>query len=310
MSDFRYYLRKMKEEHIYGSWMKQWSKKYPHILRRVRQRIEKEGALAASDFEDIKKRKRGPWWDWKPAKAALEILFWKGELMIAERRNFQRVYNLTERILPSHIDTSIPSQAEEEEFLITRALSALGIATIKDVKNYIHSRRTLQNTLERMVKKAVIQEVAIEGITKPYFMGATAARTFSSSHKRQEEVTLLSPFDNAIILRDRTKALFDFDYALECYTPPKKRKYGYFCLPILWQNNLVGRIDPKADRKNSILQIKSIYLEKPTLINDEFFVSLVDCLRSFAAFHRCDEIIVNKVLPGKYRRDVKRYLDE
>lgn len=308
MSDFRYYLRKMKEEHIYENWMSQWSKKYPHVLRHVRQRIKKEGALAASDFKDVKNRKRGPWWDWKPAKAALEILFWKGELMIKERRNFQRVYDLTERVLPSHVDMRMPEHNEEEGFFVTRALNAMGIATVQDIDRYIHSRRKCKNAIERMKKSGSITEVRINELNKPYFMLTKDIQKASHQDRLEPVVYLLSPFDNAIILRDRVDALFDFQYALECYTPPQKRKYGYFCLPILWKNNLVGRIDPKVDRKNSMLQIKSIYLENLALINDAFFVSFIDCLRSFAVFHKCDEIHVSKVVPGKYRRDVIRYL--
>jgi uncharacterized protein YcaQ len=309
MSDYRYYLRKMKDEHIYEGWMNRWSKKYPHILRHVYQRIKKEGALSANDFGDIKNRKRGPWWDWKPAKTALEMLFWKGELMIHERRNFQRVYDLTERVLPEHIDTTMPSHTEEEEFLITRALSAMGVATIKDISRYIQTRRKLQDRLTAMCKAGTVKTVKIEKADKPYFTLSRSIRTIDSKTRvRNNTVHLLSPFDNAIILRDRTKALFDFDYTLESYTPPKKRKYGYFCLPVLWHNQLVGRIDSKADRQNKILYVKGTYLEKPELINDKFFISFAACIRSFADFHNCPDVRIGKVVPGEFKREIKKHV--
>ncbi|MBN2619969.1 YcaQ family DNA glycosylase [candidate division WOR-3 bacterium] len=309
MSDYRFYLRKMKDEHIYEGWMERWSKKYPHILRHVRQRIKKEGALSANDFGDIKNRKRGPWWDWKPAKTALEMLFWKGKLMIHERRNFQRVYDLTERVLPEHIDTTMPSHTEEEEFLITRALSAMGVATIKDISRYIQTRRKLQDRLTAMCKAGTVKTVKIENVDKPYFMLSRSIRTIDLKPRvRDDTVHFLSPFDNAIILRDRTRALFDFDYALECYTPPKKRKYGYFCLPVLWKNNLIGRIDPKADRANRVMHIRSIYLEKSELINDKFFISFAACIRSFADFHNCPDVRIGKVVPGEFKREIKKHV--
>jgi len=307
-TDFRYYLRKMKDEHIYENWMSKWMQKYPGTIRQVKQRIKKEGSLAASDFVDTRNRKRGPWWDWKPAKAALEILFWKGELMIKERRNFQRVYDLTERVIPDHVDRTLPTIEEEEKFFITRALNAMGVATIQDINRYIHSRRKFQDTLLLMKQAGEIKKVTISGLDKPYFMlGKTARRLSSIRDKNDDRVYLLSPFDNAVILRDRTDALFEFQYVLECYTPPKKRKYGYFCLPILWHDNLVGRIDPKADRQNNILWIKSVYLEKPDLLKGNFFRQFAHCLQSFAAFHKCESIKIDRVVPKKFKRDITRH---
>ncbi|UCC11657.1 MAG: YcaQ family DNA glycosylase, partial [candidate division WOR-3 bacterium] len=116
MKDYRYYIRKMKRPPQEGSWIDTWLKGNKQIIKKVRRRIKKEGALSAHDFADVRDRRRGPWWDWKPAKMALEVLFWRGELMIKERRNFQRVYDLTERILPPGINTTLPRIDEEKRF--------------------------------------------------------------------------------------------------------------------------------------------------------------------------------------------------
>lgn len=300
MKEFRYYIRKMKEKPKEDSWYGTWTKKYRHLLKKTKSRIEKEGPLAASDFKDTINRKRGPWWDWKPAKAALEILFWNGELMIKERRKFQRVYDLTERVLPKDIDTTLPSLDDEKVFFIKRALKAMGVATIQDINKYIGISGRLNQWVDQMQKKGEIVEVNINGVDKPYL-----ALTTDLSDLRKKNVLLnsqvlfLSPFDNSIILRDRTSTLFDFDYTLEAYVPKSKRKYGYFCLPILWQDQLIGRIDPKADRQKQILIIKNLHLEDKKIDHNKFIPALSHAIEDLADFHNCEKIDLSKNIPSR-----------
>ncbi len=305
ITDYRFYLRKMQREHIYEGWVDRWKKKYPAIIRDVKRRIKREGGLAASDFEDIRNRKRGPWWDWKPAKAALEIMFWQGELMIKERRNFQRVYDLTERVLPKDINRTMPSIEEEERFFIKRAFNALGVAAIQDINRYIWNKHKLNAQVIKMIEKGEICEVNIEGSKRQYYMLAENLENLDRQKPdAQDCLYFLSPFDNAIILRDRTEDLFDFKYSLECYTPPKKRKYGYFCLPILWKNQLVGRVDLKADREKGMMIVKSLYLEKPELFGTEFFAAFNKYLQQFSEFHKCENIKLIKITPARYRTKI------
>jgi uncharacterized protein YcaQ len=265
----------------------------------VRKRIEKEGALSASDFEDEPNRKRGPWWDWKPAKMALEILFWQGVLMVKERRSFQRVYDLTERVLPKDLDITKPSEKEEKQFFIKRALQAMGVASEYDIRNYISIKKNLSPYLKTLEKAGEIKQVEIEGLKSPYYLleGCDLAKEIGKFD--DSDIHFLSPFDNLIIIRNRTKALFNFDYTLECYVPKHKRKYGYFSLPILWQGNLVGLIDPKADRENETFLIQNLHLHNEKINYRQFGPAFAKSLTGFAIFHKCPKIQFNKNISNK-----------
>ena len=126
--------------------------------------------------------------------------------------------------------------------------------------------------------------------------------------KRTSHVHLLSPFDNLIIQRERTKRLFNFDYAIECYLPPSKRKYGYFVTPILWNNNFAGRLDPKADRQNETLIIKNIVFESDFKIQDNFISGFSNKLKSFAEFNNCRKIVIKKCTPGSIKKIIVNLL--
>ncbi|MGB3341938.1 MAG: crosslink repair DNA glycosylase YcaQ family protein [bacterium] len=295
MKDYRFYIRKMKEKPRESSWFGMWIKKHRKILKRTKTRIEKEGPLCASDFSDIKDRKRGPWWDWKPAKAALEILFWRGELMIRERKKFQRVYDLTERILPDNIDTTIPDINEEKMFFVRRALKALGLATMQDINKYIGISGRLNKWVDKMIEAGEINEVAVADLNRPYYiLSHDISKIKRAENELIHRVMFLSPFDNSIILRERTAALFGFNYSLECYVPKSRRKYGYFCLPILWHNRFVGRIDPKADRYNKTLLINNLHLEDNKL-GKAFYKAFNVTLKNLCEFHGCTKISMCKV---------------
>ncbi|UCG31408.1 MAG: YcaQ family DNA glycosylase [candidate division WOR-3 bacterium] len=303
MKDYRYYLPAIKRKPKPGSWFDQWTKKHPDMVKRVKRRIEKEGPLTPSDFSDVENRKRGTWWDWKPAKAALEVLFWRGDLMITGRRNFQRVYDLTGRILPENVDTTMPTEQEEKEFFVRRALNALGVATIGDINRYIGISGKLNKWLSGLHQRGVVTEIEIAGFNKPYYALTKDLKKITHGAMHIDDfVRLLSPFDNSIILRDRTQALFDFNYSLECYVPKPKRKYGYFSLPILWRNNLVGRIDPKADRQREVLSIQNLHIEKDTGGQHAFFRALADTINEFARFNECKHVEMNSQIPSTIKR--------
>ncbi len=303
MKDYRYYRATMQKKPKRGSWLDRWIKKNRVLIKKVRARVIKQGPLAASDFGDVEGRRRGTWWDWKPAKMALEVLFWQGYLMIKERRNFQRIYDITERVLPETVDTTQPDEDEEKRFFIMRALGALGIGTEQDISRYIGVSGRLSKWVHQMHKNGEVVKVDITGSKKPYYMlGRDLAEIHKDTTGVGSRVRLLSPFDNSIILRDRTSALFGFNYSLECYVPKNKRKYGYFCLPILWGNQFVGRIDPKADRQKRAFIINNLHLEGKKLDLKTFIPALSKCLKEFARFHKCEEIELSKNIPARIRR--------
>ncbi|MCK4252494.1 YcaQ family DNA glycosylase [candidate division WOR-3 bacterium] len=306
MKDYRFYIPAMKKKPKKDSWLDKWIKEHRSLIRKVKARVKKDGPLAASDFQDVKHRKRGPWWDWKPAKMALEALFWQGDLMIKERRKFQRIYDITERVLPENVDITKPSEEQEKKFFIRKALNAMGIATIQDINKYIGISGRLNKWVDQMLKLGQILELTIKGLNKSYYILTKGLEEIRKSKTVISlRVSFLSPFDNSIILRDRTSALFNFDYSLEAYVPKTKRKYGYFCLPILWQNQLIGKIDPKADRKNKILIINNLHLEDKKINYNKFIPALSRTLKDFADFHNCEKIELSKNIPAKISHKIK-----
>ena len=309
MKDYRFYLRAIEKKPKKDSWLGKWIGENRKLIKKVKERIIKDGALTASDFGNVADRKRGTWWDWKPAKMALEVLFWQGVLMIKERQNFQRVYDLTERVLPKNIDSTKPTLEEEKRFFIIRALKAMGAATVKDINSYIGVSGKLNEWIEYLHESKKIQKIEIEDLKKTYYiLNEDAAEFERGVMETDSKVYLLSPFDNSIILRDRTKDLFGFNYSLECYVPKRQRKYGYFCLPILWHNQLVGRIDPKANRQNKIFFINNIHLEDKKLDYIQFMPALAQTLNDFCRFHDCEKVALNKNIPAKIRRYILKYL--
>jgi len=306
MKDYRYYISHMqgKRSKAISSWIK--GKK--QIIDTVKKRVTEEGPLSGSDFEGRNKRK-GVWWDWKPEKMALEVLFLRGELMVSERKNFKRFYDLTEKVLPPGLDVSLPVERDEKQFFIKRALGSMGPATEGDIDKYMHITGRMSRWLKELEESGEIIGISIEGLPKKYYvLKEDLAEIETTSKNGDNKVHLLSPFDNLIILRNRIKEIFDFDYTLECYLPIDKREFGYFSLPILWKGDLVGRLDPKADRKNKRLMINSLFIEKRMSNGDEFFAALGKSLKEFAAFNKCEKVLISKTFPTKYQKTVESNL--
>ena len=224
-----------------------------HVLERIRA----EGPMAASDFENGKGR--GGWWEWGDAKRALEWLFWAGHVTTATRRNgFERVYDLTERVIPAAI-LGLPtlSLADAHRALVERAASALGVATPGDLRDYFRlSPEPSRRAIAELVEEKVLLPVAVDGWRQPAFIHHTAR----SPHRIGGQA-LLAPFDPLIWERSRTERLFDFRYRLEIYTPAHKRVHGYYVLPFLMGERIVARVDLKSDRQRSRLLVRKITLE-------------------------------------------------
>ncbi len=299
MNDYRYYLPRMRNFiDPKDKWAKQRLRKCGHLMDDVLGRIRNEGPLGSKDFKSNPDAESGKWWDWKPAKIALELLFWRGDLMVTERRNFHRMYDLTERVLPDSVDTSMPFEDELGRFLVHRALSSYGIATGKEIVNHLHaaSRETILNAVQELVDEDVVIKVSVENEGGYYVLSDTIQNS-PLSPCAAPKVFLLSPFDNLIIQRDRTSRLFGFDYALECYLPKEKRKHGYYVLPVLWGDRLIGRLDPKADRKNRRMIIRNLRFEPDFDGYDEFLMPFARKLVDFATFNGCEKIEFNEVEP-------------
>jgi uncharacterized protein YcaQ len=301
MSDYRFYLPRMRSFNApVTSWEKYFIEKHEHLTESVLERIRQEGPLSSKDFKPPPGTKRGEWWDWKPAKGALEVLFWRGELMVTERRNFQRVYDLTERVLPQDVDARYPDDDELGCFLVRRALFAYGVAREKEIREHIRGagREVISQSLADMVNASEIIPVDIEGLdSADYYALPEMIEQSVGLERLGQVVRLLSPFDNLVIQRERVKNLFDFDYTLECYLPKAKRNYGYFSLPILWGEQFVGRLDPKAERKKKILIVRNLVLESQFQANDEFLAEFARALTGFMHFNQCESVEIENVVP-------------
>jgi uncharacterized protein YcaQ len=223
------------------------------ILRRIRE----EGPLAASDFEEGKGK--GGWWEWGDTKRALEWLFWAGLITTATRRaSFERVYDLTERVIPARIlALPTPDEAEAQRGLVARASEALGIATETELRDYFRLRPgPARRAVAALVEEGVLLPAAVEGLARPAFLHREARRP-----RRIRGQALLAPFDPLVWERDRTERLFGFRYRIEIYTPAEKRVHGYYVLPFLLDEALVARVDLKADRRRSRLIVQRTTME-------------------------------------------------
>ncbi len=301
MSDYRFSLPRKND---YASGKSHWFAQDKKLKKYVLDRIKTEGALQSKDFEH-KRSGPGNWYEWKPAKRALEQLFMEGELMVARRQGFQKVYDLTERVLPSSINTNIPSEKEYAEFLIKKAIQANGLVEEKEIA-YLrsHAKASVSKSLKELTKNSNLIEIEIEN-KKGKFYTTREQLDSIAKVKKQKNIHLLSPFDNAIIQRKRVQTLFDFDYMIECYLPEPKRKFGYFCLPVLYNNQFVARFDPKADRASKTFYIKQMHFEKKFKPDSTFNIAFAERLKTFAVFNGCDKIVIDKA-DSKWKNTMKQ----
>ncbi|MFL5679276.1 MAG: winged helix-turn-helix domain-containing protein [Chloroflexota bacterium] len=233
----------------------------PGYSAAVLDEVRRRGPLAASDITDGGTAK-GPWWGWADGKTVLEYLFWAGELSVAGRRGgFERVYDLTERVIPGRI-LAIPTPSIEDAHRdLVRIISrALGVATRRDIFDYLYLRadRTAKAIAE-LVEAGELVQVAVEGWRDRAWLATDARRP-----RRMEARALLAPFDPLVFDRARVERLFGMRYRIEIYTPAPKRTYGYYVMPFLLGDSLVARVDLKADRARSALLVQGAHAEPGT----------------------------------------------
>jgi uncharacterized protein YcaQ len=283
--------------------------------------IRERGPLPSRAFERPEGPRPAPWswWGGKPAKKALDYLWTCGDLSVLKREaGFQRVYELTERLHPDFHAQDMPSEDEQRRFFIRRALSAMGIATAKWAADYFRTggraHVPLRETGEELAALEAAGQaipVAIPNVPERAWMDPALVPLLDEIRADgvgATRTTLLSPFDSLIWFRQRTRALFDFDYRIECYTPAPKRRYGYYTLPILYRGQLVGRLDPSYDRKRQRLTVKAMHLEPGVAVTRELAADLAAALREYRAFLGGDEVDVLESDPVGLRAEVLRHL--
>ena len=229
----------------------------PELVERIYHLVAERGPISAGGHEEREQR-AGPWWGWSDSKRAFEWLFWTGRIAIANRKNFERQYDLPERVIPPAILTApTPSVEDAHRELIRISARAHGIGTVGDLADYFRLRNAeARARILELVECGELREVTVEGWPMPAYLDPAAALP-----RRVRARALLSPFDPVVWERARTERLFNFFLRLEIYTPAPKRVFGYYVLPFLLGDELVGRVDLKADRKNRALLVHGAFAE-------------------------------------------------
>ncbi|MBB5754297.1 winged helix-turn-helix domain-containing protein [Prosthecomicrobium pneumaticum] len=243
-------------EGIYGGLVR-FAREQPAYVAAVLDEIGRRGPTAASALDDPGERS-GPWWGWHKGKIALEYLFWTGAVTTAHRRNFERIYDLTERALPAEV-TARPTPEEPDAIraLVARSATALGIGTEADLRDYFRLPvEPARRAIGELVEAGALLPATVEGWRHPAFLDAAAAPP-----ARATPSALLSPFDPLVWFRPRTERIFGFHYRLEFYTPEPKRTFGYFVMPFLHRGRLEARVDLKADRAGKRLLALGAFAE-------------------------------------------------
>ncbi|MCC6729367.1 MAG: YcaQ family DNA glycosylase [Chthonomonadales bacterium] len=295
IGDYRYYRPRM-QSYAVSPRAREWREAHADMVAEVLARVRAEGPVTTSEF-GAREVSAGSWWDRRPARQALDHLFSAGELMVARRRGFQRVFDLTERVLPADLDTTPPDESEMGRFLVRRHLAAHGATAAREVGRGLHCQTTIEAAIRELTLSGDVRAIEVEGIG-PRWVLTRALADLDEPEPHGPPVHILSPFDNLVIDRQRLRRLFGFDYALECYLPEERRKFGFFVLPILFEGRFVGRMDVRADRPTLALLVRNLSMEPGVRIDAELVDALADRIAEFAAFNRCGQVRVERADPG------------
>ena len=252
------------------------AKEQPQLLEFVLDVVRDRGPIRASDLAPKgRRRARGEMWSWSEEKTALEYLFFSGQVCAARRVNFERLYDLPERVLPRHVlEAPTPSQEEAQRQLLLIAAKRLGVATEPDLGDYFRlPRKDSKARLAELVEAGALRTVAVEGWSAPAYAPADLAVP-----RRIRARALLTPFDSMVWARERTERLFGFRYRIEIYVPAPKRVHGYYVLPFLLGDRLAARVDLKSDRQAGVLRVVGAFAE-PKVDTDVVARELADELR-------------------------------
>lgn len=304
MQDFRFSLP---YKHAIKSGKRRWFRTRDRkLMQDLLQRIEREGPLRSRDVEQGKRQGTG-WWDWKPAKRALEQLYMQGDLMIAGRTGFQKTYDLPARILPADVNTTMPTTEEHAAHLVDQQLRCHNFVSLKGL-TYLRRDSELRTAVSRQINEHLaeqtLQTIKLNGETFVCKNGLLDQPTPRAGNR----LVVLSPFDNAVIQRARLQSIFNFDYQIECYVPEAKRQYGYFCLPLLYRDQFVGRMDGKAHRKQALFEVKSLHLQPPAGKEIDLLTAFADALVEFADFQDCQQVRLQQVLPVSLIKPLRQLL--
>ena len=293
---FRWRMRRAAQGQGIYRQMAEFGREQQPLIQQVLQQVREQGALGAGSLSK-RAAHAGSWWDWSAEKHALEWLFAAGEVTVASRRGFERLYDLPDRVLPAAIlQQPEVDEAEAQRRLLLHGAGAMGVATEKDLRDYFRLDVTdTRLRLAELAEAGELQPVQVEGWRQPAW--SVAALQLPRKFK---PTALLSPFDSLIWARERTERLFNFRYRLEIYTPAAKRVYGYYVLPFLFEGQLVGRIDLRAERAKSQLAVHAVHEEAPGM-SDAALVELAKQLNALTSWLGLERLQVNCNRPETQR---------
>jgi len=280
-----------------------WMQEHAAEIEQLIAHIEEHGPVRSADFEHPRKGTSG-WWEWKPHKRHLEGLFTAGKVMVIERRNFQRVYDLTQRVMPQWDDVrDLLSQEQAEAIMLEKSARSLGLFRAQWLADYYRLRRpALAQALAQMQEAQTILPVNVEGLG-PAWLHASLLPLLEQAQADKLAAThsaVLSPFDPVVWDRKRAEQLFGFSYRLECYTPAPKRQYGYFVLPLLHRGRLVGRMDAKMHRKTGVLEVIALFLEEGVSPSLQLEKGLQRAITDFARWQGAQRITFSRLPDGLF----------
>jgi uncharacterized protein len=274
----------------------------PGLVEHVLAVVQEKGPVSAGDIAKEEQRSKDNWgWNWSREKTVLEYMFFAGIVTTAERRNFERVYDITERVIPRAVlDLATPTEEEAHRELLLLAARSCGVGTAADLADYFRLRMPVARPrLAELVEDGRLKQVEVHGWRQPaYVVPGTAVP------RRANGRALLVPFDPLIWERDRTERLFGFRYRIEIYVPAHKRTHGYYVLPFLLGDALVARVDLKSDRQAGVLRVQAAYAEPQAPA--ETAAALTEELRALAQWLELDAVVTtgrgSLVLPALLRR--------
>jgi uncharacterized protein YcaQ len=272
--------------------------------------IRANGTVKSADFE--RAGKGGGWWNRSLEKRWLESAFAQGDLMIARREGFQRVYDVTERVLAKaalSVDAPRLGEAELRREFVLGAVRALGIAQARWIADYFRTGKKHKDAdLQPFVDAGELMRIDVHGWEAPGYVHGEHLPLLCRARRsalRATHTSLLSPFDPVVWDRERASAMFGFDYRIECYLPARKRRYGYFVLPILHRGRLVGRLDAKAHRASAVFEVRSIHLEPQASPDHAMVDEVARAIRACAQWHGTPHVVVRKSDPPQFARQLR-----
>lgn len=304
MHDFRFSLP---VKNAFEIQQKPLTKPEINLMKQILDRVEREGPLMVGDFENDRQEASSGWWDWRPAKVALERLYLDGNLMISRTKTFQKVYDLPLNLIAQETDVSIPTAEEYARFIIHRTLGALGIASAKEMSwRARHVKGNLiKKELEKMIQNDELKLVIIDELKGNFYMLPNQEINIKLSN----EAFILSPFDILNVFRHRLRDFFNFDYQIECFVPASKRRYGYFSLPVIVSETFIARMDAKSDRKQKVLIVHNIHFE-PIVLDKIVIEKFIQALKEFIQFNQCLDIIFKRSNNEAYLETISNYFSK